>query len=158
MFSLLKHFILPLIFHSAVLANETPAFDDLIASKFHSSTNNDTALAPLDGRSLLRSWLNPRVLTCEDPGYGLCPSKLSPCIISGENIQQTSRQSGLLSHQRKMLRNSILRQTRGKLLFRLHMRRQMELLHVSLLLSQRRQMLFRWQLLHCWKYMCQCEG
>ncbi|CCD51800.1 hypothetical protein BofuT4_P021060.1 [Botrytis cinerea T4] len=74
MLSHLKCLFLPLIFYTAVLGNQTPAFDDLISSKFHSSTKNGTALAPLDGRSLLKSWLSPRVLTCEDPGYGLCPN------------------------------------------------------------------------------------
>lgn len=77
MFSHLKRLFLLLIFYTAVLGNETPAFDDLISSKFHSPTKNSTALAPLDGRSLLKSWLSPRVLACEDPGYGLCPSKLT---------------------------------------------------------------------------------
>lgn len=77
MLSYLMCLFLPLIFYTAVLGNQTPAFDDLISSKFHSSTKNSTALAPLDGRSLLKSWLSPRVLTCEDPGYGLCPSKLA---------------------------------------------------------------------------------
>ncbi|KAK6607202.1 hypothetical protein ACHAPF_001077 [Botrytis cinerea] len=79
MLSYLKCLFLPLIFYTAVLGNQTPAFDDLISSKFHSSTKNSTALAPLDGRSLLKSWLSPRVLTCEDPGYGLCPSNLGCC-------------------------------------------------------------------------------
>ncbi|TGO47482.1 hypothetical protein BOTNAR_0523g00060 [Botryotinia narcissicola] len=79
MFSHLKHFFLSLIFYTAALGNQTPAFDDLVSSKFHFSTNNGTALAPLDGRSLLKSWLSPRVLTCKDPGYGLCPSNLGCC-------------------------------------------------------------------------------
>ncbi|KAF7904444.1 hypothetical protein EAF00_001778 [Botryotinia globosa] len=79
MVSHFKHFLLSLIFYTADLGNQTPAFDDLVSSKFHSSTNNGTALAPLDGRSLLKSWLSPRVLTCEDPGYGLCPSNLGYC-------------------------------------------------------------------------------
>ncbi|KAF7957808.1 hypothetical protein EAE96_003378 [Botrytis aclada] len=79
MFLHLKHLFLSLILYTAVLGNQTPAFDGLISSKFHASTNNGTALAPLDGRSLLKSWLSPRVLTCEDPGYGLCPSNLGCC-------------------------------------------------------------------------------
>ncbi|THV44531.1 hypothetical protein BGAL_0623g00040 [Botrytis galanthina] len=79
MFSHLKHFLLSLIFYPTILGNQTPAFDDLISPEFHSSTNNGTASVPLDRRSLLKSWLSPRVLTCEDPGYGLCPSNLGCC-------------------------------------------------------------------------------
>lgn len=30
---------------------------------------------PLDGRSLINSWLNKRQRTCVDAGYGPCPSK-----------------------------------------------------------------------------------
>ncbi|KAF5879385.1 uncharacterized protein Bfra_006594 [Botrytis fragariae] len=67
----------------------TPAFDDLISSKFHSSTNNGTSLAPLDGRSLLKSWLSPRVLTCEDPGYGLCPkTKTAVEVASASSLER----------------------------------------------------------------------
>lgn len=76
-FSLLK-LLPPLILGTTILANQTPAFDELVGPEFHSSTQNTPEIAPPDSRSLLRSWLNARVLTCENPAYGLCPSKPFP--------------------------------------------------------------------------------
>ncbi|PQE29509.1 carbohydrate-binding module family 18 protein [Rutstroemia sp. NJR-2017a WRK4] len=83
---ILKHLFLSLILSTLVLSEleldaRSANLDAISDPSFHTSTHNGTSLPAQDGRSLVRSWLSPRYLTCYS-GYGLCPDNTYCCPLS----------------------------------------------------------------------------